>query len=646
MQYRREIDGLRAIAVLPVILFHAGFSIFSGGFVGVDVFFVISGFLITNVLIAEQESGHFSIAKFYERRARRILPAFYFILAICLPFSYFWMLPSQFKDFSESLVASILFVSNLLFLSKVGYFAPDAELQPLLHTWSLAIEEQYYLIFPLIFLAISNLRFRTKSSVVLLIVIISFIFSEWASREYEGQNFFFTLSRFWEIGVGSLCSYVSAGRIRKPNNVLSLFGLLLILASIFLYDNSFSFPSSYAIAPVFGTALILLFANQSTWVGKILGLRIFVRIGLISYSAYLWHQPIFAFARLRSFNEPSQILMGILAAGSLLLAWATWRYVEQPFRRRENALLPSRRGVFTASGGAFGLFLILGLFVYFEDGFEWRLGDKQREVFMHGQPVSFNCIEISNCLLGDLNGEYSGVAFVGDSHMERYAYLLNTIMTENHTSARLIARSWCAPLLLWQSSMSKRCGGKSGNEFQESFYDILEDDQIHTVVLAAEWANYTTGYRHGSEAISYDFSGDENKNNSIDGNEREFDLAVSWTVSELVSSGKKVFIIGPVPEYEFDVALVALRHSLFDEVNFDPFILSREDYIERNSSVFSSFAGIVKDATIIDVWPLMCEEKSCSPFTSNGFPLYSDKNHLVSEGMKGVVGLILSELKL
>jgi peptidoglycan/LPS O-acetylase OafA/YrhL len=372
VEYRREIDGLRAVAVLPVILFHAGFSVFSGGFVGVDVFFVVSGYLITSILIAELEQGNFSIARFYERRARRILPALFAVMLACLPFAYMWMLPSQLEDFSESLVTTVLSLSNIYFLSQVNYFAPDAELQPLLHTWSLAIEEQYYFLFPLMLLALRRFSLKTKAVCIFWLVVISFLFSEWAWRENSARSFFFTLSRFWEIGVGSICAFLAVGRAQRSSNVLSMAGLAMIVVSIFAYSDRIPSPSAYTLVPVVGTALIILFAAKETWVAQLLSLRGFVGIGLISYSAYLWHQPLFAFARLRSLTEPSYVLMAGLAVAALLLAWATWRYVEQPFRNRANPALVTQRSVFAVSGAVGAVFIALGLAGYVGKGFEWR----------------------------------------------------------------------------------------------------------------------------------------------------------------------------------------------------------------------------------------------------------------------------------
>ncbi len=336
MKYRPEIDGLRSIAVLPVILFHGGVAAFSGGFVGVDVFFVISGYLITTIIVSRIDAGRFSLLDFYNRRARRILPALVLVVACSIPFAWIWMLPTEFKDFAQSISAVSLFSSNFLFWIESDYFAAAAEEKPLLHTWSLAVEEQYYIVFPLLLMLFW--RRWSRGTVMLLcgIFLISLIASQILSSRAPETNFYLLPSRAWELMAGSLCAI---WLLRAPPQIgqgaregLAALGLGLILLSIFVYDKTTPFPSVYALAPVLGTALIILFAVRGTGVARLLSLKIPVGIGLISYSAYLWHQPLFAFARLRSPVEPEIGLMMGLAALSLGLAYLSWRFVEQPFR--------------------------------------------------------------------------------------------------------------------------------------------------------------------------------------------------------------------------------------------------------------------------------------------------------------------------
>lgn len=374
MQYRPEIDGLRAVAVLPVILFHAGFELFSGGYVGVDVFFVISGYLITTILIDDLERGRFSLRRFYERRARRILPALFFMMLCCLPFAWMWMLPAQFKDFSHAFIAVGVFASNILFWQQSGYFAPAAEENPLLHTWSLAVEEQFYIGFPILMLIAWRFGRNPVFWTVAGLSLLSLMLAEWGWRNAPDATFYLLPTRAWELGAGALCALWLHGRTPRARPLLSGLGLGLIMMSVLVYDAATPFPSLYALAPVGGAVLIVLYGGAGTLTARLLSGRLVVGIGLISYSAYLWHQPLFAFARLHSQMHPAPELMALLAACALGLAWLSWRYVELPVRRRPRPALPTQRSVFAASGIATAAVLAIGLFGHVTDGREtiWR----------------------------------------------------------------------------------------------------------------------------------------------------------------------------------------------------------------------------------------------------------------------------------
>jgi len=372
MQYRPEIDGLRAIAVLPVILFHAGFSWFSGGYIGVDVFFVISGYLITSILLSDLDKGTFSIVKFYERRARRILPALFFIMIFCMPIAWNCLLPQQFKVFSQSLVYITLFSSNIFFLSKEDYFAPTADENPFLHTWSLSVEEQFYIFFPFLLLALWRFGRNPILYVILVLSMLSLLLSEWGWRNYPAANFYLLPTRAWELGLGAACAFMLYKKTPKDNQGLSLLGLALILCSVFAYSENVPFPSFYALPPVLGTALVIIYGGKSSLVGSILRSRFFVGIGVISYSAYLWHQPIFAFARIKSFNEIEAVYMLLLIFISLVLAWFTWKFIETPFRLGRISFFKTRKQVFSVSGVAVLSVLSFGLVGHYTNGADWR----------------------------------------------------------------------------------------------------------------------------------------------------------------------------------------------------------------------------------------------------------------------------------
>ncbi len=378
MKYRAEIDGLRAVAVIPVILFHAGFEYFSGGFVGVDVFFVISGYLITTIILSEKDLGTFSLINFYERRARRILPPLFLVMLVSLPFAWVWLLPSDMKDFSQSLIAVSTYVSNILFWRQTGYWGAANELKPFLHTWSLAVEEQYYIIFPLFLMLMWRFRKRWIFSAFLVIAAASLAIAQWGAYNKPTANFFLLPTRGWELAIGASIAFYLLYRKqtvrtllshRFINEVLGLVGLLMIGYAIYAFDETVPFPSFYALVPTIGAGLIILFTSSQTLVGRLLGTKLLVGIGLISYSTYLWHQPLFAFARHRSLAEPSGLLFAVLAALSFPLAYLSWRYIERPFRKKGGV---SRQTIFVFAIIGSVVFIVIGLAGHMTNGFGGR----------------------------------------------------------------------------------------------------------------------------------------------------------------------------------------------------------------------------------------------------------------------------------
>ncbi|MCA3269878.1 MAG: acyltransferase [Thalassospira sp.] len=365
--YRPEIDGLRALAVLAVILFHAGFPAFSGGYAGVDVFFVISGYLITQLLLADHAAGRMSLRTFYERRARRILPALFLVMAVSVPFAALWLMPEQLLGFFQSLVAVSLFASNFLFWHNSGYFEAAAELKPLLHTWSLSVEEQYYIVFPLILGVIWRYGQRRMVAALFGLLLLSFAASEIAWRNgYAMLNFYLTPFRAWELLIGSLTAALLFQRTAPRLPGAALLGLVMITASFVLYDKETPFPSVYALLPTLGAALVLAFARADCAAGRLLSLPPLRGIGLISYSAYLWHFPLFAFYKIRVSHMVSTPAAWLLIGACLALAYLSWRFVEQPFRDKTRV---SRRGIAALSCAGIVLFAGIGLWGHVQRGF-------------------------------------------------------------------------------------------------------------------------------------------------------------------------------------------------------------------------------------------------------------------------------------
>ena len=372
LTYRPEIDGLRAVAILPVVLYHAGLSWVSGGFVGVDVFFVISGYLITSIILAERLAGRFSLADFYARRIRRIFPALFVVMAACYPVAFAVLGPVGMAEFAGSVTAATVFLANLYFYDISGYFATAAEVKPLLHTWSLAVEEQFYVIFPALVLLTWRMGARRQVMLFAALAALSLALAQWDIAQGKADRAFFMLqTRLWELMAGALCAFWLAsprgqalragGRTRHG----ALIGLALILFAVIAYDGDTRFPGFAALPPVLGAALVILCATPHGLAGRLLSLRPIVFIGLVSYSLYLWHVPLLVFTRIGTGRDDLALMLGACAL-AFVLACLSWRYVERPFRRMHA--LPHRR-LFGTAALAMAVLGGLGLAGKQTDGF-------------------------------------------------------------------------------------------------------------------------------------------------------------------------------------------------------------------------------------------------------------------------------------
>ena len=444
MRYRAEIDGLRAIAVLSVIFYHAGFRLFDGGYIGVDIFFVISGYLITSLILEEKKSGTFSLLNFYERRARRILPALFLVMAACIPFALMLLLPRDMKEFSESLIAVSAFISNIYFSGEVGYFDTAAELKPLLHTWSLAVEEQYYIIFPAFLLVIWRLGRPVIIASLAILALASLGVAQWSAEDNLNGAFFLLRTRGWEILLGVfLAFYLFNRKDIQGNQALSLLGVLLMAGAIFGYDAATPFPSIYTLVPTIGTALVIVYATPETHINRWLSNRVLVGIGLISYSAYLWHYPLFAFLRIR-FGEDLNVYLAVTAILiSLVLSFLSWKFVEVPFRTRIRPSSFSRSTIFRASAFMATFFIAFGSYGYAMNGF-FSDADKQRFELLSRHmdtdlPIQMHddskCVFWSHKIDPDITKRFNNcsrshgkaVIILGDSHaMNLHNILANT----------------------------------------------------------------------------------------------------------------------------------------------------------------------------------------------------------------------------
>jgi peptidoglycan/LPS O-acetylase OafA/YrhL len=644
MDYRREIDGLRALALLPVILFHAGFETFSGGFVGVDVFFVISGYLITSIILSELEQGKFQIVNFYERRARRILPALFFVMLVCIPFAWFWLLPSDMKDFSKSLVAVPLFASNILFWRDKGYFHTTAELKPLLHTWSLAVEEQFYVLFPLFLMLFWKLGKRWILITLGLVFVASLALAQWAAYSNPVTAFFLLPSRGWELLIGAFAAFYLARTNHKDfgkglNELCGWFGVSLILYAVLTYSKTTPFPGFYALAPTIGTVLIILFATQQTTVGRFIGNKAFVGIGLISYSAYLWHQPLFAFARHRSLEHPTQKVFFLLFIASLLLAYFTYRFIESPFRIKSKF---SRLNIFLASTFFSIFFFSVGLSGHLSNAFaEYRM-PVLRAIFSVPDVASTFCHTQGLRTAKELNaGDFCKVgngidsfAIIGDSHSAALFTYMDKFLSSRALSALAVSGGFCAPLL-----NGFEAGENCREATEAAFNHIARDPKIRTVVLVAQWANYTKGFRGNGKPQSWkDYDGKASTPNE---NVIIFRRSFLKTLEFLEKNNKEVVLIYPVPEFPQAANLFVSKQVLHNGLSLSSAAsrlptISMKQYLERNEEVFGLFNEIKGRVKELEVEQFFCRDQICHQ-SFDGMLLYSDTNHLNFNGAKMLV---------
>ena len=625
MKYRPEIDGLRAISVISVILFHAGFSLFEGGFVGVDVFFVISGFLITNLITTDLDANTFTFGDFYERRARRILPAIIFVTIVCLPLSWYLMSPSQLKVFFGSVFAHSIFLSNFFFLTQIEYFQPDAHLQPLMHTWSLSIEEQYYLLIPAIIAVIWK---RSRWSTFLLIFVLALIgiyFAKNGLTNDAAKNYFHSLSRFWEIGIGSCAALFSKLRPLRSNKLLAALGLLLIFFSIFYFDAFTPYPSLYTIVPCFGTALVLLFGSASSGLGRLLSLPPMVGLGVVSYSAYLWHQPLFAFARLSSLTDLGPITSIFLSLLSIVMAYFTWQYVEKPFRLKPKRFIKKRAKLFFCALGISSTLALVGVIGYFSDGFPNRT--------QNGSVLSELETRLSpNYGLSPECGKSEVTSIVCQTYLspelvvwgDSYAmHLVNGILAQ-YPDTKLIQHTLpgCAPLrnLVFLPSHFSSEHARACSDFNSRIIRELKDAHGSlSVIISSEFAlDEKVLWNSSGRRINYDERADELK--------RE----IASIIVQLIAFGHNVTLVSPPPEAGYDIGQCLSKAKRYGKS------LTECDFKKdkmSNSSIFDVLDGLKTDVQLVRLDDELCEQDVCRASYGDVF-LYRDKGHLSIEGSR------------
>ena len=670
LTYRPEIDGLRAIAVSAIILYHAQITIlghqpFKGGFIGVDIFFVISGYLITSIILKELwTTGSFSFQHFYERRVRRILPALLFVMLVSLPFAWMYLLPSSFIDFSKSILYSLGFSSNFYFhYSGQQYGAESGLLKPFLHTWSLSVEEQYYILFPIVLLI--TFKYFRKYFIHILIFgfFISLGLAEWTSRNYPSASFYFFHTRMWELIAGSILAYfeITLGH-RSKNKTLNLIlpsiGLFFIGHSILFFNDEMFHPSFYTLSPIIGVCLIIWFSNKDELITKIFSTKFFVGIGLISYSLYLWHYPIFAFDRLIEFTQGSlfkELLLGII---TVILSTFSYYFIERPARNKNNKF-KLIIGLILIS---ISVLVIVNINGVHKDGYK----DRMSEIFQKNLSEEAMWIRLKNsdgkecynnievCKFNTSSNKK--VYIIGDSHMASLMFNLKDRIVESNYQFITSTFGGCLfypgfnLVVVKTNKVYENC---SDNYFQK-LKEILSKDKNSIIIFGGRLPEHLSNYFFDNQEGGIEGNDSSNKYIPVD---RYDNIETSFQneISEL-SKNHKIILVYPIPEVGWHVPnklnniyLKKPKNVNKKKININEYITtSYQVYKERTKSSFELLDSI-QGENIYRVYPhtLFCstaiKDRCITHNDKNIF--YSDDDHPSLKGAETINNLIMKEIE-
>lgn len=678
--YRPDIDGLRAVAVLAVVIYHAFPERIPGGFVGVDVFFVISGFLISSIILQSLQRGTFSFLEFYARRVARIFPALLVVLTSCFVFGWQALYAEEFAQLGKHVASGASFFSNLVLWSEVGYFDNSVETKPLLHLWSLGIEEQFYIIWPLVLWF--SWRMRTSSLwPIVVVALASFLLNVYLVERDAVNAFYSPLTRFWELAAGSLLAWYRlprnetvfakwpdgsqlmglkwatsiSGRHRGAFHALISCAGLLMLAWSFWTTESAGFPGVQALLPVMG-AFCLIAAGTGTWLNRfILSNKLAVWFGLISFPLYLWHWPLLSFARIVEGETPSAPIRLAAVTVAIALAWITFQWIEQPIRRRgpTRGIVMSLLVLMVVAG-------TLGFAVFRLDGLPERSSMLKAEG--QRQDLKFKLEKMSGWLCDGLEYErarchYTGsnpsVVVVGDSHAPRiYAGLREHYASKGMDLAVYGGGGGCPPLLNVVSKISRTEHGRNCVErITRSMQTVMDTPSITHVILASRGPLYTTsngfgdidGDRYGHWVLHFD-----SEPQGIRSNEEVFSMALANTLDALLAAGKQVTYLYDVPELGFDVkSCMERRPFSMTGKKRTPCSVPKKDFMERNKAFREMADNILKERPevhVVDLATALCDEHYCYG-ALDGTLFYTDDDHLSHKGAAYVVQQLASEFR-
>jgi peptidoglycan/LPS O-acetylase OafA/YrhL len=631
--YRPDIDGLRAVAIVPVVLYHAGFRLWGGGFVGVDVFFVISGYLIASLILAEIHSGTFTLRNFYVRRIRRIFPALFTMMAGSAAIGVLLLTPRDFQRLGESIAATTLFSSNALFWSQSGYFAAPSEEWPLLHTWSLGVEEQFYLAFPVLLLLVYRFFPGRLIWITLAFCLLSLGLNVLTVKAHPNFAFYLAPPRVWELLVGVLLALgvAAPSSSNRWSEAAGFAGAGLIGCAVFGFSQNTKFPGFAALVPALGSALIIWagIGGKGT-VARLLSHRAMVLVGKISYSLYLWHFPLLAFAAYAVTGGASPLGRLSILAVSVVIASASWLYVEQPVRQGRG-VFGQGAAVFTVAAAAIALFGGLGLTSFLAHGFPGRISEPGLQIAAAADEINadraaclyWNPTDVARrqrCTFG-VASMPSEFALWGDSHAESLRAAFDTAAKKAGRAGGFFGTGGCIPELGIERD---NFGCDRVNE--SIVAHLVSLPSIHTVILAGRWVLWAEGsfYKdEGGKSVSLiSRAGKPMESHAA------FAAGVEAAVVKLLAAGKKIWLVGPIPEVGYNVPRDVYVNwlGLPQTVDIRPSI---EEFNNRQRFVFTFFASLARQYPVQTVWPhqYLCDARFCA-VQKNEKPLYVDDQHL------------------
>ncbi|MBN1207430.1 MAG: acyltransferase [Myxococcaceae bacterium] len=659
--YRPDIDGLRALAVLAVVGFHALPHALPGGFAGVDIFFVISGYLISGILLRELAQGRFSLAGFYARRARRIFPALTLVLVATLAFGGFTLFPEEFKLLGKHAFAGAAFVANIASWREAGYFDQAAELKPLLHLWSLGIEEQFYIVWPLLLLL--TRRWAVPAFVMTSVVIAaSFALNVFATGSHLVAAFYLPLTRFWELAVGGfLASRELHREARRPlspgavpsrwvANAKAALGLALVGASLVLLDEHKPFPGWWAALPTLGAAL-LISASREAWLNThLLGSRGLVFVGLISYPLYLWHWPLLSFRRVVWPGDTSlAVTLGLILV-AFVLAWMTYRFVEQPIRHQREWRSP-RRIASLVSGLAITAAVGLGVHQQLlptrlegRDAFakqalqlDKSLRDGSGATKCEGLPeVSAEARQVCTSFgEGAPNGTF---VVWGDSHAIAWSPVFHEAARQAGMRAVVFSLEGCPPLVGVRRSDGQNVRHCSAFSLSEQILESIRGLKPQRVFLLARWSIYQHGWRVNGrlQKATHFLTTDRTGRADAETSEKALESQLDQTLRLL--EGAPVTIVRTVPVLSLPARIGLLRAP----DHFEPTLAQHRAFEARGDALLDRMAQRHRQVDVIDPAQRLCDAK-CRAVV-DGRLVYSDDNHLTAQGALLFQQAILSRL--